>query len=670
MEKSNTWNKEDFSPSTNALLKRMPSDGATLLQLMQILVNIHKEYGDSKRERLFQDMIAFLGQQTALRLTKYTPEEWTQKVTQITNPPLPNFSDINGRMFLISAILLEFEEINAQLTDYSEWLAKSERFIQRLEEELLAKKKIDFKSCLTDYGQELRKNLKNVILPLLEDHGSLVSTPNVSDAPATEDHLSRKPLAEYIANRLRNIYNNEVAGKSAFFMHIDGAWGSGKSTLLGFLEKELETPENKSEQEWIVINFNAWKNQRLNPPWWFLMKTIYRESMRKLRKRGLHHWASVGIVEQTWRLNPSGKNLWISVIALSLFVVSGFYGVDADADADASFKEIPVIKTISFLVFVWSSAKTISSTLLSGSAKAAQAFIEENSTDPMTKLATHFKKLVTEIDYPTAIFIDDLDRCNQEYGVKLLEGLQTIFKEAPVVYVIAADKRWLNKMYEQQYQTFADVITTPTKPFGLVFLDKVFNFTIELPGISAEHKKRYWAKLIGQSTTPETTERIASIKENIAQSNSMADKLKLVDDATDMAEQQQYREEIVRTISIETQNREIEHKLMPFVDLIEPNPRAMKRLINDIGTAKALSILYNQRVEQEQLVLWSILKQQHPTLCDYFWQNPEKISPPQTGIEAFDNLLKSNEMKHFFGYTLAGHSIKLDRGFVQKMRFL
>lgn len=668
MEKSKTWNKEDFSPSTNELLKRMPGDGATLLQLMQILVKIHEEYGDSKRETLFQDMIAFLEQQTALRLTKYTPDEWVQKVIQLVTAP-SNFPDINGRMFLIFAILLEFEVINDQLNNDSEWFAKSERFIQRLEEELLSLKKIDFRSCLTDYGQELRENLKNFIAPLSEDHGSLVSTPNVSDAPATEDHLSRKPLAEYIANRLRSIYKKEVQGKSAFFMHIDGAWGSGKSTLLHFLENELKNPDGKSEPSWMVINFNAWEHQRLSPPWWFLMQAAYKEIDPKLKNKSRYDWPS--LKEWLW-LNWQWHIKTGEVLAIVITFVCLVIALISGTLSKNQFEALFIVQVITFLGFSWSVAKNISANmpLATGSSKAAQAFIEANGTDPMQKLSKLFKRIIEDSQQPVAIFIDDLDRCNQEYGVKLLEGLQTIFKNAPVVYVIAADKRWLNKMYEQQYKDFSQSITTPTKPFGLVFLDKVFNFSLELPGISAEQKKRYWAQLIGQSTTSKTTERISSVKENIAQSNTMSDKMKLVDNATDIAEQQLYREEIVRTISIETQDREIEHKLMPFVDVIEPNPRAMKRLINDIGTAKALSILYNQRVEQEQLVLWSILKQQHPTLCDYFWQNPEKISPPQTGIEAFDNLLKSNEMKNFFEYTLAGNSIKLDTDFVQKMRFL
>ena len=49
-------------------------------------------------------------------------------------------------------------------------------------------------------------------------------------------------------------------------------------------------------------------------------------------------------------------------------------------------------------------------------------------------------------------------------------------------------------------------------------------------------------------------------------------------------------EEYVSSISIDKEEKYIEHELQQFLELIEPNPRAMKRLINDISTARALSV--------------------------------------------------------------------------------
>src|SRR3712207_7942290 len=40
-------------------------------------------------------------------------------------------------------------------------------------------------------------------------------------------------------------------------------------------------------------------------------------------------------------------------------------------------------------------------------------------------------------------FVDDLDRCQSSYVIRLLEGIQTLFSDPRVMYVISADRRWL-----------------------------------------------------------------------------------------------------------------------------------------------------------------------------------------------------------------------------------
>jgi hypothetical protein len=89
--------------------------------------------------------------------------------------------------------------------------------------------------------------------------------------------------------------------------------------------------------------------------------------------------------------------------------------------------------------------------------------------------------------------------------------------------------------------------------------------------------------------------------------------------------------------------------------------------------AKALSILYNQKVDQEQLVLWSILKQKHPALASWLWNEPEvfsKLTSNDTGIAEFDNILSKPSSKDLFEYKSAsGKIIKIDANFIAKMKF-
>ena len=706
-----TWDKKSFSTSSNEVLTQAEnySDGADLIQLLQILNHIHPEYSSDlylnasqsqpSDHSPLENLIVFLSQKKGLiKLPKLKSNEWADEVLSVVNiptsPPV-----INGRVLLIAALLSQFSGIFKQLNWDLNWYQLCITLIEKLDHELMDTERIYYSSLLTNKGQQLRSQLLDAEKDRTEYayNESCIDTTNLSDSPAKEDSLSRKALAKYLSKRLRHIYDRDIngGGYGSFFMHIDGAWGSGKSTLLGFLEDQLQTRvtldnknkvEKKSEDKWIIVNFNAWENQRLDPPWWFLMKTVYHETFKKLWKKGsvktIWHdrkkCISLFINEHLWRFTVGSNYLLPVIITLVLFILS----LSLKAFSEDDFKALPIIKIGTLIGFLWSLAKLFGSSLVSGSAKAARTFVEENSSDPMQALARHFIKQVNRIGYPVAIFIDDLDRCNKEYGIKLLEGLQTIFKKANVVYVIAADRKWVSTMYEDQYSIFAQAIAKPAKPFGWVFLDKIFQLIVELPDISSAQKKIYWDKLLDISEAKEngnTGADINEIKKQIHAAANNTEKMKFINTNLVTPENKQMvREEIVGSLEIGEEEKKLEHRLQNYIDLIEPNPRAMKRLINDVSTARAISFLYGQDVDEDQLILWSILKLQHPLIADYFWINPEKINevlsyddPNKTftANKEYDQILARPETKKLFQYLIQDKIIILDIEFLKKLKF-
>jgi hypothetical protein len=78
--------------------------------------------------------------------------------------------------------------------------------------------------------------------------------------------------------------------------------------------------------------------------------------------------------------------------------------------------------------------------VLVGSAKGANAMFEM-SGDPMGPLVNHFHDVVQRAGRPLVIFIDDLDRCDREYVIRLLHGIQTMFWNTQVAYIVAV---WRN----------------------------------------------------------------------------------------------------------------------------------------------------------------------------------------------------------------------------------
>lgn len=709
-----TWNEQSFSYSTNAVLKKVLAiNEANLIEALAFLIEAHPEYGTGEKQRSsrnakaapgpFQQLLEFLQQnERSLKLPALKAVEWANLLLSVFNTPKGK-EVLHGRAFLIAAILENYQSISLQLKNNPTWVSICKAIIEAVGEETIKDHQIQLPYLLTQKGQQLYAQYLNPNAENAEEilEESIIDTNNLSDGPAKEDSLSRTALAKYLAKRLRHIYNRDIdQGKyGSFFMHIDGAWGSGKSTLLGFLEAELKSgePYNSASKKskladgkWVVVNFNAWENQRLNPPWWFLMKTVHNEAVKSLKesaktkaqnpyaKQDRAKVRKLILNDFLWRYNTGRNYLWVSVITLLLFVALLVIG----ANTEDKFNKLPIVQLVTFVGFLWSLFKGFGTSLASGSAKAAQNFIQENGKDPLQIIADHFKEQINHIGYPVAIFIDDLDRCNKDYGIQLLEGLQTIFKKAGVVYVIAADRKWLSTMYKHQYEMFAPIIEKPAKPFGMIFLDKIFQLIVELPDISSVQKKIYWDNLLNVSNKEkpdEMKQEKAELQQKLTHATTNAQMMEIANrSANSPAMEQVAREVALSEFSIREEEKILEHKLQHFVDLIEPNPRAMKRLINDISTARAIAFLYKQEVEEDQLIIWTILKLRHPLLAEFFWNNPHKmdevalysdINIAFTGNKAFDQLILDEEIKKLCAYAIGEKKVDLNTAFIRKLKF-
>jgi hypothetical protein len=231
-----------------------------------------------------------------------------------------------------------------------------------------------------------------------------------------------------------------------------------------------------------------------------------------------------------------------------------------------------------------------------------------------------------------AVFIDDLDRCQGTYVIELLEGIQTLFKEAQVVFVVTADRRWLNACYSDAYRDFKEIVHEPGKPLGTLFLEKAFQFATPVPGIPDELKDAYWRELVqvqrdGRGHSADEARRNADTKMRERPTEGAI--LDLVNESRgkDFAEQRAIREAaVVRLASPEIVER-TEHALLPFAVLLDPNPRAMKRLVNSYSVNRAIAILSHVDIERNDLILWTVISLRWPELAEYLEENPEKITP-------------------------------------------
>lgn len=467
------------------------------------------------------------------------------------------------------------------------------------------------------------------------------TVPTWADDPLTEadeDLLGRAAFARFLAERLDAVPRNSCA----YSVHIFGPWGAGKSTLINFLRKELRnrstdptqkhpktrTRKNaksdlKPTNEWLVVEFNAWQNQHLQPPWWTLMERVFRETKGRLR-----WWEKFR--EYLWRFNSGRLHYFLAGIVL-VWVLYFASRIIPGGNSTASENIELVSKAIALITTIWGILFAIKGSMLFSASQAARTYAEL-TYDSTGQIKRRFTELIRKL-HPArvAILIDDLDRCQARYVVDLLEGIQTLFRDAPVIFVIAADRNWLNACYQEVYEKIHPQIHEPGKPLGSLFLEKAFRFSTPMPGIPQQLKSEFWEHLL-QLKTPEGKVDLAVARKNanIALSDAKSEtqlRSVLANDAgRSFAEQRAFREEAaVRLASPEIAER-IEHTLMPYSNLLEPNPRSMKLLVNSYSANRALSILSDVKIELHQLALWTILNSRWPQLADYLVEKPERLS--------------------------------------------
>jgi hypothetical protein len=521
-------------------------------------------------------------------------QDWLKDIRTLFDPS--HVPEMHGRLVILGLSFLD-QDLYEQL--------QPDGFLTALEQDL--KEPLD--NILTDRGRALR-------LP----SDSVPIHPDDPLCQVAEDQLGRAAFARYLAARIAAIANQQ----QAYSIHLYGSWGVGKSTVLNFLRTELER-----DQKWLVVEFNAWQHQHIHPPWWSLMDRVFQQSKPEfsLRKRLGEYW---------WRLT-SGRLpyiiavvilLWIVVLGFALFPTNTSSMTEAmknwAAIADSASKILAVIATI------WAVFTAASRSLLTGSARAAQTYTELAS-DPMNKITQRFKKLIQRVDPKrVAVFIDDLDRCQSSYVIELLEGIQTLFREAPVVFVVAADRRWLNACFEQAYEGLTPWVHEPGKPLGTLFLEKAFQFSTSVPGMPEALKKAFWQGLIqvapdiALKQMDEARQKAQGMIRGMTSEGEVMQALKPGQGRSTL-EQRAIREEAVVRLAAPEIVKRTENTLKPFVTLLEPNPRAMKRLVNTYSVNRALAILSEVEIEHDLLALWTILSMRWPRLAEYLEEHPEMV---------------------------------------------
>ena len=153
------------------------------------------------------------------------------------------------------------------------------------------------------------------------------------------------------------------------------------------------------------------------------------------------------------------------------------------------------------VAFITSIGNALRRHLLAESPRGTNALLR--SSDPMEDLLQRYSFLVRSAGTPIIVLIDNLDRCRADYVVQMLEGIQTLLRNPRatrrwslrrrpatercpfIAFVVAGDRGWLCDSYRHVYSEFEATTHEPGRPFGLVFLDKIFDVALRVPTVPA-----------------------------------------------------------------------------------------------------------------------------------------------------------------------------------------
>nr|WP_052305152.1 P-loop NTPase fold protein [Stackebrandtia nassauensis] len=441
----------------------------------------------------------------------------------------------------------------------------------------------------------------------------------VDDAPAETDLLHRQALAQVLATRLARASASPT--HPAFLIHVDGPWGSGKSTLLKLLETELSADH-------LVVNFNAWRNARVQPPWWSLLTTI-RDRVINDRSWVRRVWSATR--ETLARARRSGAPYFLAMAITAALMLTLYLTITPAWTTTALKATATTVTSVAAAIGVlWAVSKIASRRLLWNSARGAQQ-LEQSHTDPMGEVSDHFGWLIRHSRRPVVVFIDDLDRCDGPIVVEILEAIQTLARDQPAPgcaasFVIAADGAWLRRSYEDHYSTFEGAVDQPGQPLGYLFQEKLFQLSVPVPSISGSARANYLTTLLGgrPEDAPQLQETQAATSKRIEDSASEAEVLDALKGSP-----QQVRQNLAPQAAMKLAQPEVEavteHSLEKFAPLVQANPRGVKRFLNTYSILRTLRTLEGNIVPTDTLATWALLRSRWPQLADHLEHRPQDI---------------------------------------------
>jgi len=377
---------------------------------------------------------------------------------------------------------------------------------------------------------------------------------------------------------------------------IYGSWGSGKSFLLNSIVRELAKPSperlkgRKTDQvvrKVRVIEFNAWEYNATEVIWAGLVRKIIDKLEGDLRLGSLERRArrvryNFGRHWRQTRGRFFGQVLLIFLIAA--VVVIGLNWITGGHVETVGELLIPIVGLGGLLTIV----NGVREALTSPVSQWLTALFEEGDygrqIDYMADIREDLQfleKRLGQAQERVLIIIDDLDRCEPTKAVEVLQAINLLLNFNHFVVILGIDARIITGAISKYYANLLEGAGAS----GYEYLDKIIQIPFRIPNPNRSEIEAFLSKQMGEPAAPvsDAEDRAAEIKRVLDVETGRA-----VSDAT-AAPPAEPVAPPVRTRAEAAFGYDELRAFQQIADVLRPNPRHLKRLVNVYRLVRTLA---------------------------------------------------------------------------------
>lgn len=216
-----------------------------------------------------------------------------------------------------------------------------------------------------------------------------------------KDYIGREQFVQNITDIIKAANTDR-----SWTFAINGAWGIGKSFVLNMLERKL------NEEECVVVKYDAWKND------------FYQDPLIAILHNVLDGIETSNRCKELFKGTKNGILAFYELIKIIPFIES------VDDKAKKAFKQLSKDNKYNQL-------------------KIAEDFVSFN--DALGLVKQHLRKITEK--QKLVILVDELDRCEPDYSLTVLNRLHNLFDVPNVVVIVAVNKQQLENIIKSKYNT-------------------------------------------------------------------------------------------------------------------------------------------------------------------------------------------------------------------------